>query len=304
MKLIILCYICTYTIWGSTYYAIKEAVASVPPFYVVGLRFFLGGVLLGLFCMAAKKFGKGLNRKQILNALLVGTFLFAGGNGFVTVAEKRVDSYLAALLVSCGPFAILISDKLFLNKDVTLYQVRGFILGIIGIITLLGGDNLSKVDITLDIIYIFLGIISWAIGSSLSKKLDMPKDPFANACIQMSAVGAGALLLAQFYEPFHIVDWNAVTTSSINAILYLAIMGSIAICAFMYLLKHEPNSRIITNTFVNPIIAVFLGILVGKEQVVEGLGMSLLFILGALILIFYGSQLENAFRKKGRPVNS
>lgn len=295
---IFLSYLTIYTVWGSTYFAIKLAVQTIPPFTVVGLRFLFGGLLLAGIVFLQKRI-TNLSFRQVLSSVIVGCFLLIGGNGLITVAQKQVDSYLAALLVASCPIAVMIFDRIILGKRIVFVNLMGVAIGITGIGLLLYKGGAPK--ISPQIALVVLGTVLWALGTSLSKKLQMPHDSLVNAAIQLSAAGLIAMLCIDPFVNVNAVNQMSWTLSSIISLSYLAIFGSIALAAYAYLLKHEPNHRVVSYVFVNPPLALLLGLAFGKETAVPLLVPSMGFLLCGLGLIFYGEWLLDfigaSFRK-------
>ncbi|HPH01874.1 MAG TPA: EamA family transporter, partial [Spirochaetota bacterium] len=130
---ILFSYATLYIVWGSTYWFIKVAVASMPPFWLVALRFLVGGLgFLGVAWLTGRMKG-GLTRRQLLVSGGLGIFLLVGGNGLVTLAETTVDSYLAALVIASTPLAVALFDRLLVKIRIRPVCLVGIIIGMAGV---------------------------------------------------------------------------------------------------------------------------------------------------------------------------
>lgn len=297
---ILLAYATVYIVWGSTYYFIKVAVTTIDPLYVVGFRFFLGGIGLIIYSVIVniKNVKKILPGKfQIVNAAVIGIALIVGGNGLVTISELKVDSYIAALVISMVPIIVLIFDKMILRKKILPVTLVGALVGIVGTCLLFYKGNKSVPNVDIYILLLFLAVISWAFGTTLSKKLSLPSDVILNTGIQSATAGLVSIIICNFLQPFADISWKSISAESWGSLAFLTTFGSVAFCAYSYLLKHQPNDRVVTYSFVNPVIAVFIGILIGKEPPVPFLIPSIGLILTGLLLLFYGDKIRQRIKK-------
>ncbi len=285
---IVCAYAVIYLVWGSTYFFIKCAVQTIPPFYVVGIRFFIGGILLLSIAFYRGSFCKIPSKREILSSIAIGVLLLIGGNGLVTIAEKNVDSYLTALIIATTPIVVLIIDRVLLRKPVPVMGALGSVIGIVGVALLLFDGSGSLQGVSVQILMLFCAIFFWGLGTSLSKKLEIPKDSLINSGIQLFSVGVIATAAVQFFQPVPEVPWTVVTAESWGALLVLTIFGSLALYSYSYLLKHEPNHRVVSYALVNPVIAVFVGVSIGKETSVPFLIPGMVCILLGLFCMLYG----------------
>jgi drug/metabolite transporter (DMT)-like permease len=286
--LIIFCYLTIYIVWGSTYFFIKIAVETVPPFYVVGLRFFLGGILLLLIAFLFRGFRKIPSLKQIISSVFLGTFLLIGGNGFITLAEKKVDSYLAALIISSTPIMVAFFDWLFLKKRISLAGFIGIIFGLLGVSFLVYNGHSIKTSLTPETFMLLAGLSCWAFATSLGHKIKVHDDSLVNSGIQMLWVGIICIIVMSFFKPPLLNIIPHITLRSSLSLWYLAIIGSLAFAAYNYLIQHEPAIRIVSYAFVNPLVAVLLGFLLGNEKPVTFILIGIPLILLGLIFMLYG----------------
>jgi drug/metabolite transporter (DMT)-like permease len=301
--LIVLCYLTLYVVWGSTYFFIKMAVETIPPFYVIGLRFIVGSALLLGLALAGKRLSGWPTLRQLAGSLLIGTLLLVGGNGLITVAEQDVDSYLAALVIASTPMVVAFFDRVLLGKRISPVNAAGIAIGIGGVALLLynGGSFLSS--LTPSVLLVLAGVGCWGLATSLGHKIKGYPDPLVNSAIQMLLMGVlctvGSLVL---YPPVGQII-PGVTLSSVLALLYLSTMGSLAFAAYTYLIANEPAIRVVSYSLVNPVIATLLGLVVGNESPVPLLAAGLPLVLLGVSLMLYGETALHALRRRfGRTV--
>jgi drug/metabolite transporter (DMT)-like permease len=287
--LILLAYLTIYLVWGSTYFFIKMAVKTIPPFYVIGFRWCCGGLFLLALAVCGGRLKTRPTPKVIGSALILGFLLLIGGNGLITVAEQKVDSYLAALILAATPIAIAVFDRLLFKKGIRPAQSGGIFLGILGVAALLYDGKSVLGSITPDILLVLLGMTFWSLATSLGHRMEQYDDSFVSSGLQMLFAGIVSLGWAIYQNPHP--DFSAFSGPSWFGLFYLTVLGSLAFCAFNYLLLHEPAIRISTYAFVNPLIAVILGLLLGSETPAPFLAVGFPLILAGLFLMLYGETL-------------
>lgn len=267
-----------YIIWGSTYFAIAIGVQSWPPLMMAGVRFFSAGVVLMLWLMLTGH--KLPPRRQLLNAALLGVLLLAVGNGAVTVAEhQHVPSGIAAVMVATVPLFALCFSRLF-GIATRKIEWLGIAIGLGGIILLNSGGSLSGNPWAA--LLILIGSMSWAFGSVYGSRIELPSGMMAGA-IEMLTAGIVLLGTSQ-------VAGEKMTTlptlSGFLAVGYLAVFGSIiAINAYMYLIRNVTPAIATSYAYVNPVVAVVLGMLFADEHIGSEEGLAMLVIVSAVVLI-------------------
>jgi drug/metabolite transporter (DMT)-like permease len=296
----IIAYAAIYIVWGSTYLFIKLAVHEINPFLLVGLRFILGGMLLLLFTWKAGYFKIAPSLLEIRNSIIVGALLLLGGNGLVSLAQTRVESYIAALIVSSVPVVVMIIDTLLLRKKPPLTGWLGALLGFSGIALLFYRHGVSF-SVSWHMVILLIAVVFWALGTSLSKVLAQPERSAVNSAIQQGAIGIGALSGIAILNPSSLAVLPHISPIALVSILYLAVVGAAALAAYAYLLSHEPNHRIVTYALVNPLIAILLGIVLAGEKAVPHLVPGTILILSGLALLFYGERLVLMLKSMKQP---
>ena len=273
-----------YIIWGSTYFAIRIGVESWPPLMMAGVRFFSAGLLLLAFLLLT---GHRLpSLRPPLNAALIGVLLLAVGNGMVTVAEhQNVPSGIAAVVVATVPLFTLCFSHFF-GIATRKLEWFGIAIGLSGIVLLNSGGNLSGNPWGAGMILI--GSLSWAFGSVLGSRIQLPSGMMAGA-IEMLAAGV-VLLAASGIAGERLTAMP--TLSGLLAVCYLAIFGSIiAINAYMYLIRNTSPAVATSYAYVNPVVAVLLGTGFAGESLspIEWLALGIIIL--AVVLVTLGKYL-------------
>jgi drug/metabolite transporter (DMT)-like permease len=272
-----------YLIWGSTYLAIRLMVETVPPALGAGVRFLIaGGAMLAFL---SYKSSIRVTRAQLGWCLVVGALLAAGGNGLVTVAERDVPSGLAALLIASEPLIIVLLRGLTGDRP-DRATLGGVALGFVGVgILMLPGGRPDDVPLGMTLLVI-VAATSWALGSFISPRVDLPKDPLLSTAWSLSLGGAilaiGGLLGGEG-DDVHVGSFSA---KSLAALAYLVVVGSIvAFTAYSWLLSNAPISQVSTYAYINPVIAVALGALFLSESVAVATVVGMTLIVASVVVI-------------------
>ena len=275
-----------YLVWGSTYFFIRLSVAHIPPMLVGCLRFLLAGVLMLVWCLLTKE--KVFVWRVMRPAIVSGLLLLFFGNGALIWSEQYVTSSLAAILLAGGPIWFVVLDR---GKWKENFQSRptviGLLVGLVGVV-LLFAERLSHSEGpvvghnwgVIALVVLLLGSISWAAGSLYSKYRTAGNSNSVNAGWQMLAAGVAfipASLISGEWSHFH---WQEVPMSSWLAVFYLVTMGSLAgYSAFVWLLQVRSATQVSTHAYVNPVVAVLLGVFFADEK------MSPLQLLGLFVIL-------------------
>ena len=271
-----------YIVWGSTYLAIEYSIRSMPPLLAMGSRFLAAGLLMGF--VLAIKYGPGylkVKKKQIPNLALLGALLLGLGLGMVTLAQfNDVPSGMVALLISALPFWIAIF-KAIDGAKTSIWSWVGIAIGFVGVGILLIPE-LSKPNNSAHILWMFLvilGNLGWAFGTYIAPRLDLPKSTLVVTCYQM-LLGGITMTLAGLIFGEDIGDLLDATISSWLWWVFLVLIGSIATyTCYLWLVGNAPVGLIATYAYVNPVIAVSLGVLFLEEK------LSITLLIGAIVVI-------------------
>lgn len=267
-----------YFIWGSTYLVIRIGVESWPPMLMAGCRFIIAGAIL--FAWMLWRGAPLPSLKQCLSAGAIGILLLSCGNGGVTVAEHwGVASGVAALAVATVPLFTLVFGRFFGNRTNAL-EWAGIALGLFGIVLLNLGSNLQGSPAGAALI--IFAAATWAFGSVWSRRLDLPGGAMASAVEML--VGGGVLLLGSFLSGERLEQMP--TAAGWGALAYLVVFGSIiAFSAYMYLLANVRPAAATSYAYVNPAVAVMLGVVFAGEHIGLAESLAMAVIISAVVLI-------------------
>lgn len=284
---ILVAYATVYVVWGSTYLAISFAITTLPPFLMAAARFLVAGTLLYLWMIA-----RGAARPTAAHwksAAIVGAFLLLGGNGAVVWAEQRVPSGIAALLVATLPLWMVLLEWLGPDRRRPTARVAlGLLAGMVGVVVLVGPGAIrgqGNVDL-IGSAALVAGSLAWAAGSLYSRRAALPAAPQLGTAMQMLAGGLMLAVVGLAVGEGRALDVAAVSPTSLAALLYLIVFGSlIGFSAYVWLLRVEPPSRVATYAYVNPVVAVALGWLLAGETLSPQTLVAAAIIVGAVVLI-------------------
>jgi drug/metabolite transporter (DMT)-like permease len=287
--MVIIAFAIVYIVWGSTYFFIRIAIEEFPPFVMAAIRFLVAAILMFAWCLVKKEHLFLWN--DIKPAIVSGLLMLVIGNGVVVWSEQFLQSSLVAILVSAGPIWFVLLDKKnwavnFRSRNIIL----GLLIGFAGVFVLFSENvtqALSSSGSRIEIVatgLLVIGSASWAGGSLYSKYNSTGNSNAVNTAWQMFSAGI-------FFTIFSLVSgetksFNPATVSATSwlALIYLIIFGSlIGYSAYVWLLSVRPATQVSTHSYVNPIVAVLLGVLFVGETLsavqLIGLGIILFSVL-------------------------
>ncbi len=258
-----------YVIWGSTYLGIAVTGETIPPLFAASTRFIAAGSLMVLVVLL--RGGKlRVSRRALGSCILIG-ILLPGANAVLFFAERDVPTGLASLIIASVPLWVVVL-RLAGHERLPWQALAGVGVGFAGVAVLAqpsGGATYWGIGLCL------LSAIMWSVGSVLSARVTMPDDPFAATAYEMLAGGLVMLPLSLFT----VHDFSP-STASILGWLYLVTFGSIVgYTAYVWLLANAPLGLVSTYAYVNPVVAIALGVAFRGEQLTWRL------LLGAAIVV-------------------
>ncbi|MGH3613122.1 MAG: EamA family transporter [Pseudonocardia sp.] len=273
-----------YVLWGSTYLANRLIIPTVPPLLLGGVRFLVGGALLGLVVLVVAGVGAfRMTAAQLGTTALSGLLLPAWGNGLVTLAQQHVASGLAALLIASVPLYIVVFRALTGDRP-RRATVLGVAVGAAGLALLvLVGPTGASGGVVGSAWWgpplVLLAGFGWAAGTFATTRLAVPPNPFAMVAVQM-LVG-GMILMTVGIAAGDRLDVAGIDPMAWWAWVYLSVVVTLgAFSAYAYALAALPVSTVATYAYVNPVIAVLLGVLVVGER------FSVLQLVGGGVVLF------------------
>lgn len=277
-----------YIVWGSTYLGIKVSIETIPPFFHAAVRFLISGMILVVWQRSA---GRQMpTRKQWVSAGIIGTFLLLGGNGLVAWAEQFIPSGIAALIIGSMPMFLVIGEAIRPNGVKPTWQgIVGLLVGFAGIFILVGPSEISgsteKLN-PLGVIALLSACLFWATGSLYSKTADLPKSSLMNTGAQMLVGSVSLLIVSLISGELNGWDVSAVSARSLVGLAYLIFIGSlVGFVSYGWLLQNAPISLVSTYAYVNPIVAVLLGVWFANEALEPRIWLATAIIIGSVIFI-------------------
>ena len=272
-------------VWGTTFLGIRIAVESIPPWFVAGFRQFIAAIILGIILIFSKEFS-WIGWKNLRVQLILSSLMLIIANGMTTVAEEHLSSSLASLISATSPLLVFVLSIFFHLQKFSFRGILGIILGFSGILLIFkdGLEDLLNLEYRLGIIFMFIAISGWALGSIFTKKRNVePQNISLNLFYQFAFAGVVQIIFGLLFSDH--ISVSAWTFKSLFATVYLAIFGSvIGFFAFHYALKKITPSQISLLSYINTVIAIFLGWLILDEEIsATFLSATALIILGVFI---------------------
>ncbi|WP_394847786.1 EamA family transporter [Pendulispora brunnea] len=275
-----------YFIWGSTYLAIRYVVEVLPAMTASGGRFLAAGTLLLLLLVIGGRNALP-TRRHWLASIPGGLLLFMMGNGLVALAEKHVSSSATVVIIATMPlFAALIAAAM--GERTSRRQWIGLGFGFLGILVMGIGDMGGSPEWLL---LLLLAAGCWALGTNLTRKL--PLAPGMMAAATQMIVGGVAQLAAGFAlgERLPEAPLSELPHHAVLALVYLVIFGSlVAFSAYTYLIRHAPASVATSYAYVNPLVGVAFGIVIGHERVGVSTPVAALLVVLGVVFIMTGKK--------------
>jgi drug/metabolite transporter (DMT)-like permease len=282
----ILAYAAIYLLWGASFLAIRVVVAGIPPLLAAAFRFLLAGVVLFLWAlMRGSSFPK---LREWRSAALLGVGMFAFDYGPLFWAEQRVASGIAAVIAALIPVWVAIFQWTRSARTMSLRLLLGTACGLGGVVALSLTPQQGPVRHIelLPLAALLLGTFAWAFGTIWSQRLPLPKSKPMAASIQMMLGGVALAGVSLAVGDLHSFQPSQVTGRVIFSMFYLIVGASIlAFTAYVWLLGHEPPTRVASYAYVNPVIAVLLGWSLGGERLSIQMTLGMLLVLAGVIAV-------------------
>jgi drug/metabolite transporter (DMT)-like permease len=287
-----------YLIWGSTYLGIRYAVETIPPYLMMGVRHFIAGILV--FAWARWRGAPAPQVKQWWWALSAGALLFLGGHGVLAWAEQKVPSGLAALLCATLPlWTVLLARVDATEPRLGIEAWSGILLGFGGVILLIGPDALRQRLDLLAAAGVLSSALLWAVGTSYTRRVDLPSSKILSAAMQMICGGVLLLVAGLLSGETGRLHIQNLTGRSIFSLAYLIVFGSIiAFTVYTWLVSVSSPSMLSTYAYVNPVIAVLLGWALAHESLGARTLMAMAVIVAGVMLV--STRRKQAARQEGK----
>ncbi|MFK7821312.1 MAG: EamA family transporter [Planctomycetaceae bacterium] len=299
--LVALCFFIIYVVWGSTYLANAWATKEIPPYLLAGIRFSIAGVvLLGI----TRIFGPlTATKRQLRNCAIVGLLMFSIGNGLAVWSLKYINSGISAIVIALQPLVVVMIEWLFQGKRPNRATVVGIFLGVVGVGLLVGQPQFQTGwGPMLGFFALIVALLAWGSSTVWIPVADLPRSMLERTALQM--LFGSAILIA---TSACIGEIDMFTPSEISprvwwSLAYLVVFGSLmAMTAFNFLLVTIPPSKVVTNTYVNPVIAVFLGWWLNDEPFQWTTLVAAAFLLTGVFLIVHNRRRQRPLTAPSQP---
>jgi drug/metabolite transporter (DMT)-like permease len=278
--LVIACLAATWLVWGSTYLAIKVALRGFPPYFQMGSRFVVAGGVLMVWMRWRN--APLPSARQWRNALVVGALMLAGGMGGTAMAEQTVGSGLVVAFIAVVPMMIALVNLAYGVRPGRA-EAAGISVGLLGVLLLTQGAGFQASPAGLAAITV--ACVTWSIGSVLTQRsLPLAPGPMGFASEMLCG---GVVLLALSWLTGEAPHWPP-RADALAAWAYLVVFGSlIAFNAYMVLLQRASAGLASSYTFVNPVIAMLLGVAVAGEHVTPFEWLAVGVVLAGVVLLMW-----------------
>lgn len=290
-------------IWGTTYLALRLAVADFPPFLFVAIRQVIAGSLLFTALFFSGKIAIP-SRSYIWHQAIAGFFMISLGNGLVAWAEVYIPSGVAAVICSLMPVAVIIINST-INKEEkpSIPIILGTAIGLIGIM-LIFSEYLSEFANPIyiaGIVVTFIAVLSWAGASIWLKKQGESTNPFLNAALQMFFGGVWLIPCTLLFDDYTSIQ---ITADTFYVMLYLVLIGSVvAYGCYSYALRKLPMTLVSLYAYVNPIVAVLLGWAVLNEKLNLRIVVAIILTVAGIYIVNRGYHLSKVWKARLRGAN-
>lgn len=292
---VVIALLVVYVVWGSTYFAIAVMIETLPPLLAAGARYAAAGVLMLGALVAHARWRRNatpLERPTAIHwrsAAIIGTLLLLGGNGGVVLAELRIPSGVAAVIIATVPIWLSVFDAILTRRRPSGLVIGGLLAGTVGVAVLLVPvDGIEDLD-PLGIGLVVAAAISWAAGSLYARRAPLPRSGLVLTGMEMLAGGIALMVAGVLLGEIGRTDVSTFSMRSLVAVIYLVVFGSIvAFTAYTWLLANVSVSTVGTYAYVNPIVAVALGAVFLSEPITPRTLIATVIIIGAVIAMVSG----------------
>lgn len=272
-------------VWGTTYLGIEFAVKHFPPFFLSGLRHVIAGLLFVIYCLFR---GEPMpNFQTLIRIAGIGILMIVGGNALVCWAEQFIPSGLTAIICSLSPiFITLMSILAFKNFKINWQIIFGLFLGFGGIICIFF-KNLTATwteHTAVGVVFLIAANLSWGLGSIFMKLNQVNINLFLGIGLQMLIAGTLNCLFAIAFEDLSHI--TMIDKEGWYALIYLIVFGSlIGYGCYGYVLSHYLPSRVSIHSYINTIIAIFVGWLFGSDKIDQYVILGTILVLSGVIIV-------------------
>lgn len=283
-------------VWGTTFLGISIAVETIPPWYSTTIRNFIAASIIFIILLFQKEF-KWIGWKSLEQQLILSVLMLVFANGFTTVAEQTLPSGLTSIISAINPVIIFLLSIVFQLQKPTWKGFLGVLLGFSGVLFIFkdGLGDILNPNYKTGVLFLSIAILSWAFGTIYSKKISsQPNNLMLNLFYQFILAATIQIVISLILYPnSEIETWSI---KSIAAVIYLAVFGSVvAMFSYQYALQRVTPIQVSILTYVNTIIAVFLGWYLNNEVVTKDFIIAvILIIIGVFVINYKGKKQQKS----------
>lgn len=275
-------------VWGTTFLGISVAVETIPPWYSTTIRNFIAASILFIILLSQREF-KWIGWFSLRQQLILSVLMLVFANGFTTVAEQTLPSGLTSIISAVNPVVIFLLSIAFQLQKPTWKGILGVLLGFSGVLFIFkdGLGDILNPNYKTGVLFLSIAILSWGLGTIYSKKISTQSNSLMlNLFYQFFLASLIQLVMSVILHPnSEIETWSA---KSMAAVVYLAIFGSvITMFSYQYALQRVTPIQVSILTYVNTVIAVFLGWYLNNEVVTKDFIIAVILIIIGVFVINY-----------------
>lgn len=278
--------IVVYVVWGSTFFGIKLALeGGLTPFLLIGLRYLVAGSML--YVAVRSSGARPATVAEWKESAILSFLLLVCGAGLVAWSQRFISSSLAALLVATSPLWVTLLDP---EQKLNARKWLGLLVGLSGVGAMVGASlRFDNQGFLLGCLGCLASALAWAFGSLRARRTVRDIAPVAQAGMQMICAGLSLVLLALITGDG--LSLEAVSMKAWLAWLYLTLFGSLlAYSSYTWLVSNTTSALASTHAYVNPVVAMVLGALLGGEQLTPASVAAGLVALTGVLIFMMGEQ--------------
>lgn len=279
---------CVAFFWGTTFLGIRIGIETIPPFLLAGIRNLISGFIIFFYLLFQRKL-EPINPRQFLRAFILSIMMIVLANGLTTYSEKYITSGLASLISTLSPFFVLILNLILGNEKLSIKTTLGILLGMFGIFLIYQNSlsDLLNPEYRQGVFAILIAVLMWAIGTIITKKgSENSLTMLMNVSVQM--IIAGIILTAIQFILTPTISAENWSLRSVLAMVYLAFFGSVVgYVAYSYLITQMSSTKVSVLSYVNVVVALFLGWLILDEAITSRIIIAASLIIGGVFIVNY-----------------
>jgi len=279
---------CVAFFWGTTFLGIRIGIETIPPFLLAGIRNLISGFIIFFYLLFQRKL-EPVNPRQFLRAFILSIMMIVLANGLTTYSEKYITSGLASLISTLSPFFVLILNLILGNEKLSIKTTLGILLGMFGIFLIYQNSlsDLLNPEYRQGVFAILIAVLMWAIGTIITKKgSENSLTMLMNVSVQM--IIAGIILTAIQFILTPTISTENWSLRSVLAMVYLAVFGSVVgYVAYSYLITQMSSTKVSVLSYVNVVVALFLGWLILDETITSRIIIAASLIIGGVFIVNY-----------------